>query len=102
MLGTSPWRGDPAANNAVDAAGHRRECFLQAAFLIHAYKHMKPRSRIDPAPKPASTAACFRPFAVCTRSAASPFRARQRSTESPPALAAVTCKCKQLAWLGCL
>ena len=58
MLGTSPWRDDPAANNGVDAAGHRRECFLQAAFLLHAYKHMKPRSRSDPAPKPASAAAC--------------------------------------------
>ena len=33
-------------------AGHRRECFLQATFLIHAYKNMKPRSRSDPAPKP--------------------------------------------------
>ena len=58
MLGTSPWRDDPAANNGVDAAGHRRECFLQAAFLIYAYKTMKPRSRSDPAPKPASAAAC--------------------------------------------
>ena len=58
MLGTSPWRDDPAANSGVDAAGHRRECFLQAAFLVHAYKTMKPRSRSDPAPKPASAAAC--------------------------------------------
>ena len=58
MLGTSLWRDDLAANNDVDAAGSRRECFLQAAFLIHAYKHMKPRSRSDSAPKPVSAAAC--------------------------------------------
>ena len=58
LLGTSPWRDDPAANSGADADGHRRECFLQAAFMMHAHKNMKPRSRSDPAPKPASAKAC--------------------------------------------
>ena len=31
---------------------------LAGRFLIYAYKHMKPRSRNDPAPKPASAVAC--------------------------------------------
>ena len=58
LLGTPPWRDDPAANNGTDAIGHRRECFLQAAFLMHAHKTIKPRSKSDSAPKPASAAAC--------------------------------------------
>jgi hypothetical protein len=54
LMGTDEWRNDAAANNGTDVLGHEREVFLHAAYLLHRWNTMIPRSRASPAPKPAS------------------------------------------------
>ena len=59
ILGTPEWRDCPDAHDGHDRAGRRRECFIQAAFLLWAYRTMVPRNRSHQLPKPASARACL-------------------------------------------
>ena len=59
ILGTPEWRDCPDAHEGHDRAGRRRECFIQAAFLLWAYRTMVPRNRSHQLPKPASARACL-------------------------------------------
>ena len=54
LVGTVPTGKAAAANNGTDVRGHGREVFLHAAYLLHRWNTMIPRSRASPAPKPAS------------------------------------------------
>ena len=63
LLGTPEWRDCHDAHGGADADGRRRECFVQAAFLLWAYRTMTPRNRSHKLPKPASARACL--DAVC-------------------------------------
>lgn len=59
LLGTPEWRDCPDAHDGLDHNGRRRECFIQAAFLLWAYRTMVPRNRSSRLPKPASARACL-------------------------------------------
>ena len=54
IVGTTPRRMDRAAHCGADSIGFERESKLLCAFLIWSYGDIKPRSKSDPAPKPAS------------------------------------------------
>jgi hypothetical protein len=52
--GVPAWRGDLRAHGGVDPAGYWGECFLQAAAFMEELRVIQPRSKLDPAAKPAS------------------------------------------------
>jgi hypothetical protein len=56
-LGTASLRDDHKANSGEDADGHAREVLLITTFLVMAHYTMTPRSKSDPAAKPASALA---------------------------------------------
>ena len=59
LLGTPEWRDCPEAHDGHDRVGRRRECFIQAAFLLWSFRTMVPRNRSHQLPKPASARACL-------------------------------------------
>ena len=59
-MNTPAWRADAEANSGLDKGGAQREALMLAMALVYIYRRMKPRSKKDPAPKPASAMAVLR------------------------------------------